>query len=407
MRDGWDETPLGEIVELGKGGSWGQDDPDDGLIQAICLRGTDLAELIDGRVPAAPVRWIKESELKKSSCSKDMVLIETSGSKCGRSIVLTQEILDKFDLPVIYSNFCRTLTIDIKRVTREFVEIWFSHHYANGLIPSYRATSAMPNLDVKALLRVEIMKVPPLPEQKRIVDLISSVDSYIEALQQQLENIQSIRSSISESFWSSFSLRSKLSSFGETLTGSTPPTKKLQYWESHDVDFFTPSDLGTSLKLNTASRGVSNQGAAISRPLKGYSVLQVCIGATIGKVGYLNHPAVMNQQINALTNLAEHDAPILAAILSSETFQSIIKNTAGGSTLPIISKSSWGEIEIPHVPEGERIRISLTVLELDSFIEQSRQLLLSAEKLRSSILHNLLNGDHEIPASYDKVMGAA
>jgi hypothetical protein len=115
----------------------------------------------------------------------------------------------------------------------------------------------------------------------------------------------------------------------------------------------------------------------------------------------------MNQQINALTNLAEHDAPILAAILSSETFQSIIRNTAGGSTLPIISKSSWGEIQIPHVPGNERIRVSLTILESDSFIEQSRKLLLYAEELRSSILHNLLNGTHEIPASYDKVIGAA
>ena len=251
------------------------------------------------------------------------------------------------------------------------------------------------------------IKLPPLPEQKRIVDLISSVDSYIEALRQELASAQSIRSSISESLWGSFSLRSKLSSFGETLTGSTPPTKKLQYWESHDVDFFTPSDLGTSLKLNTASRGVSRQGAAICRPLKGFSVLQVCIGATIGKVGYLSHAAVMNQQINALTNLTKHDAPILAAILSSETFQSIIRNTAGGSTLPIISKSSWGEIQIPHVPKNERIRVSLTILESDSFIEQSRQLLLSAEKMRSSILHNLLTGTHEIPSSYDEVIGAA
>ena len=120
MREGWKEISLGEIVELGKGGSWGQDDQSDGLIQAVCLRGTDLAELIDRRIPEAPVRWIKESELRKSRCSKDMVLIETSGSKCGRSIVLTDEILDKFDLPVIYSNFCRTLTIDIKTVTRVY-----------------------------------------------------------------------------------------------------------------------------------------------------------------------------------------------------------------------------------------------------------------------------------------------
>jgi type I restriction enzyme S subunit len=266
--------------------------------------------------------------------------------------------------------------------------------------------TTMKHITKQTLLPHKVL-LPPLPEQKRIVDLISSVDSYIEALRQELASAESIRSSISESLWSSFSLRSKLSSFGETLTGSTPPTKKLQYWESHEVDFFTPSDLGASPKLNTASRGVSNHGAAISRPLKGFSVLQVCIGATIGKVGYLNHPAVMNQQINALTNLTEHDAPILAAILSSETFQSIIRNTAGGSTLPIISKSSWGEIQIPDVPEGERIKVSLAILESDSFLELSKQLLLSAEKMRSSILHNLLTGTHEIPASYDKVIGAA
>ena len=65
MRDGWKQFPLGEIVELGKGGSWGQDDPSVGLIQAVCLRGTDLADLIDGKIPNAPVRWIKESELRK------------------------------------------------------------------------------------------------------------------------------------------------------------------------------------------------------------------------------------------------------------------------------------------------------------------------------------------------------
>lgn len=196
MREGWKEISLGEIVKLGKSGSWGQDDQSDGLIQAVCLRGTDLAELINRRIPDAPVRWIKESELRKSKCSKDMVLIETSGSKCGRSIVLTEEILAKFDLPVIYSNFCRTLTIETKTVTREFIGIWFSYNYANGVIPSYRATSAMPNLDVKALLRVEHIRVPPLSEQKRIVDLISSVDFYTEAVQQQLESTKILRSGL-------------------------------------------------------------------------------------------------------------------------------------------------------------------------------------------------------------------
>jgi type I restriction enzyme S subunit len=40
------------------------------------------------------------------------------------------------------------------------------------------------------------IQLPPRPEQKRIVDLISSVDSYIEALQQQLESAKKSRNAV-------------------------------------------------------------------------------------------------------------------------------------------------------------------------------------------------------------------
>jgi restriction endonuclease S subunit len=396
MRDGWVETTLGELAEIttgsrAKGGAITSGIPSIG--------GEQIAE--DRSIKFNKMKFVPEKHFESMRTGKlkfgDSLLVK-DGATTGKVGYW------RYSIPAAVNEHVFILRARPDTAEPYFINLLISHQSFRKEIES--RTRGIIGGITRDIENIEFI-VPLLPEQKRIVDLISSVDSYIEALQQQLVSIQSIRSSISESFWSLFSLRSKLSSFGETLTGSTPPTKKLQYWESHDVDFFTPSDLGTSQKLNTANRGVSNQGAAISRPLKGFSVLQVCIGATIGKVGYLNHPAVMNQQINALTNLAEHDAPILAAILSSETFQSIIKNTAGGSTLPIISKSSWGEIEIPNVPEGERINISLTVLELDSSIEQSRQLLLSAEKLRSSILHNLLSGEHQIPASYDKVIGAA
>jgi hypothetical protein len=251
------------------------------------------------------------------------------------------------------------------------------------------------------------VSLPPLPEQKRIVDLISSVDSYLDSIKKLINDAHVLRSSVSESLWQSFKDRSALSAFGELVTGSTPSTKNKSYWDGHDVDFFTPSDLGSNLRLARANRGVSTQGAAVVRSLSGFSVLQVCIGATIGKVGFLDHFAVTNQQINSLTHLTESDAVILAAILSSETFQSIIANTAGGSTLPIISKSSWGSIEIPFVPETDRLDLAKTILTLELFLEELKLVLFSAEKLRVSILNSLLSGAHQIPASYEKVTGAA
>jgi hypothetical protein len=93
MRDGWTETTLGDVVELGKGGAWGADEMEPNRVEAICLRGTDLADLIDKKHPEAPVRWLTPTELKKAVCAPNMVLIETSGSKCGRSVVLTAEML--------------------------------------------------------------------------------------------------------------------------------------------------------------------------------------------------------------------------------------------------------------------------------------------------------------------------
>jgi type I restriction enzyme S subunit len=55
--------------------------------------------------------------------------------------------------------------------------------------------TTMKHITKQTLLPHKVL-LPPLPEQKRIVDLISSVDSYIEALQQQLESAKKSRNAV-------------------------------------------------------------------------------------------------------------------------------------------------------------------------------------------------------------------
>jgi restriction endonuclease S subunit len=404
MRDGWKEIALGEIVELGKGGSWGQDDQSADLIQAVCLRGTDLAELIDRRVPDAPVRWIKESELRKSKCSKDMVLIETSGSKCGRSIVLTDEILSKFDLPVIYSNFCRTLTIDIKKVTREFVEIWFSHNYANGLIPSYRATSAMPNLDVKALLRVENIKVPPLPEQRRIVDLISTVDSYIDALQQQLDSAKRSRNAV---------LHKLLTAGGEG-------------WETTTIgdisDFVTvrkspeqlPSDsiyVGLEhLEPNNASINNFDSVSKVTSSLTPFDVGDILFGRLrpyLHKVAIAEMFGFCSPEILVLRANSKVLPQMLLLFCDADSTIKICIERSAGTRMPRTSTEDLASIEIKLPPIAEQIKLAELSSTFDTVISYLGIALEKSKILRSGLLSDLLSGEHEIPVSYDKVMGAA
>lgn len=412
MRDGWKEVTLGEIVQLGKGGSWGQDDQSDGLIQAVCLRGTDLAELIDRRIPEAPVRWIKESELRKSKCSKDMVLIETSGSKCGRSIVLTDEILAKFDLPVIYSNFCRTLTIDIKTVTREFVEIWFSHNYANGLIPSYRATSAMPNLDVKALLRVENIKVPLIPEQKRIVNLISSVDSYIEALEQQLANVRSASNAQLEKIVSEFNDDWAEVTLGEVLEisrgGSPRPIQEYLTDSEDGINWVKIADATRSEKyIYSTLQKIKREGISRSREVfSGDFVLSNSM--SFGRPYIMRTDGCIHDGWLLLSKVSNNfDEDFLYNLLNSDYVQRQFESLAAGSgvrnlNIEVVKKV---KVKIPTIEVQKEL--ASVINEFDNFIIKLTKQIHSGLDLRQALLSDLLSGDHKIPESYDKVMGAA
>lgn len=412
MRDGWKEVTLGEIVQLGKGGSWGQDDQSDGLIQAVCLRGTDLAELIDRRIPEAPVRWIKESELRKSKCSKDMVLIETSGSKCGRSIVLTDEILAKFDLPVIYSNFCRTLTIDIKTVTREFVEIWFSHNYANGLIPSYRATSAMPNLDVKALLRVENIKVPLIPEQKRIVNLISSVDSYIEALEQQLASVRSASNAQLEKIVSEFNDDWAEVTLGEVLEisrgGSPRPIQEYLTDSEDGINWVKIADATRSEKyIYSTLQKIKREGISRSREVfSGDFVLSNSM--SFGRPYIMRTDGCIHDGWLLLSKVSNNfDEDFLYNLLNSDYVQRQFESLAAGSgvrnlNIEVVKKV---KVKIPTIEVQKEL--ASVINEFDNFIIKLTKQIHSGLDLRQALLSDLLSGDHKIPESYDKVMGAA
>ena len=412
MREGWKEISLGEIVELGKGGSWGQDDQSDGLIQAVCLRGTDLAELIYRRIPDAPVRWIKESELRKSECSKDMVLIETSGSKCGRSIVLTEEILAKFDLPVIYSNFCRTLTIETKIVTREFIEIWFSHNYANGLIPSYRATSAMPNLDVKALLRVEHIRVPPLSEQKRIVDLISSVDSYIEALEQQLGSVRSASNAHLEKIVSAFSDDWREVTLGEVLEisrgGSPRPIQEYLTDSEDGINWVKIADATRSEKyIYSTLQKIKREGISRSREVfTGDFILSNSM--SFGRPYIMRTDGCIHDGWLLLSKVSSNfDEDFLYNLLNSDYVQRQFESLAAGSgvrnlNIEVVKKV---KVKIPTIHVQEEL--ASVINEFDNFIIKLTKQLHSGFDLRNALLSDLLSGEHQIPASYDKVIGAA
>ena len=414
MRDDWPVSHLGEAVELGKGGSWGADSPAPGLKEAFCLRGTDLAELINGKRPDAPRRWLKQSELSKSQCKPDMVLIETSGSKCGRSLVLTTEMLAQFELPVVYSNFCRTLKIDTSKLSSSYAELWFSHNYWNGVIPSYRATSAMPNLDVKSLLRMETLLIPPLEVQQRIVDLASSVDSYIAALQQQADAARVARSAVLSELLSAGGddwAETTLGKVAHWQGGITPSMANRSFWEGGTIPWISSGDV---LQLSQYGAGKYVTEATLRETsLKLLPIGTIVVVVRSGilahtlPVALLDTPSTINQDIKAGLPQSGVLGEFLMWFLRSNS-QSILESCRKtGTTVQSVSTDAFLRFQVSLPPTKEQERIVAIVSSMEEVIKSADKVVADAKSLRSGLLSDLLSGSHEIPESYDRLLGAA
>lgn len=150
----------------------------------------------------------------------------------------------------------------------------------------------------------------------------------------------------------------QLKDCGIIQTGTTPPSKEKDNYGDF-IPFIKPSDFNLSGKIENSANMLSEKGLKKGRYYAEGTVLMVCIGATIGKAGYIEIPASSNQQINAITPFPEIDYKYLYYSMISPYFQqSVLKQgKSAQATLPIINKTKWGNIELPIPPISEQKQI--------------------------------------------------
>ena len=390
MRDGWTETTLGSHIKIVMGQAPpGKDCNKDGVGVPFVKAG----EFTDG-FPL--VREWTTNPLKFSKLGDTLICVVgatcgklSKGIDCaiGRSVAALQP-LETLDGGFLF-NFMARKVQEMRDGSRGS---------AQGVITK----------DDLADLPLEL---PPLVAQRRIVDVVSSVDLYIDALQQHAETARIALNAVLNELLSAGGddwTKSTLGDIAQWQGGITPSMANNEFWENGTIPWVSSGDV---LHLNL--RGAQKFVTEIS--LKETSLKLLPVGAVVVVVrsGILIHtlpiailesPSTINQDIKAGIPRSNVLGQFLLWVLRSNSRVILESCRKTGTTVQSISTDAFLKFPVLLPPLDEQKRIVEIVSSMNEVLQSAENAVAVAKNLRSGLLSDLLSGIHEIPESYDKFL---
>lgn len=178
----------------------------------------------------------------------------------------------------------------------------------------------------------------------------------------------------------------RVKTVGLCETGTTPSKGHPEYFGDY-IPFLGPANIQNN-QIISETQGLSFEGSKFGRIVPKDTILQVCIGGSIGKCAIVDKDVTFNQQINSVTPIIANVKYLFACLQSDSFFQQIkIKST--GTATPIINRSNWELLLIPIPPLAEQKRIVKKIEELMPLVEEYGKAQSRLDELNSSLSDNL------------------
>lgn len=293
-----------------------------------------------------------------------------------------------------------------KGVHKGFVPLILGHAIEDLEGKSHGTT--MKHVTKQTLLPHKVL-LPPLEEQRRIVDLIAAVDAYIEKLQQQLERARKSRNAVLHELIDQGGIGWSERSLGQVSNlqiGRTPSRGEPRYWtEDLNRPFCTIADMQSKL-IDPSREGITELAvddgkAKVARE----GTLLMSFKLTIGRVGFAARDIYPNEaivMIEADETLVSKEFLYLS--LGSMDLTAGSGRAVKGATLNSVSLAAI-RLSIPPIDQQEQVvELISSMDEVNNRIEAT---LSEAKTFRGALQTDLLSGIHVIPESYDELIGAA
>ena len=362
-----------------------------------------LGNIGEGNFKGKCDKFVTENFFEENNCT----LVEKGDLLISRmsSPVLRTVIAPKFEKKSITAVDIVVAKVDENRWDKRFIKNLLNYKFWSDIGEIYASGSTRLRISRKNMEKIKIPN-PPLPEQKKIADILSSVDRAIERTDEIIEKTEELKKGLmqelltkgigheefKETLYGSLPEKwdiKQMKDIGEIVTGTTPNTDEPENFGSK-YPFITPTDLDDKKYVEEVERYLSDKGYENSKPLPKNSVIVTCI-ASIGENAITKEESCTNQQINSIICKDKVNAEYLYYILNYHS--KYLKALAGSTTVPIVSKSEFSTFSLPIPPLQEQKKIASILSSIDNKIQKEKQYKEKLEELKKGLMQKLLTGE--------------
>lgn len=402
MREGWTSTPLGALLALKRRAERIEPEAEyKQLTIAINGNGVRLRKVVAGR----------DLGTAKFVCRSGDLMVSKIDARKGACAVLPPEL----DGAVVTSDFL-SFEVNPELVESTFLDLWVKRPAFAELCDTISSgTTNRVRMDVGRFPFLEL-PLPPLRVQGRIVDLIDALDDALRECADAAVRLELLWWRIADDLRVSVAGLpvKRLGEVADIGGGLTKNGKDAEHPGAVQAPYLRVANV---LRRRLDLRDI----AVITAPKNRIEAARLMPGDVLmnegGDKDKLGRGAVWRGAVKDCTHqnhvfrVRVRDDRFSPDFLSAwaNSFGQKWFETHGTQTTGIasINKSTLGRFPVPDIDLSEQQRwaelLQGVTDQEDEYRAQARRL----QRLRSSLLDVLLSGEHEIPESYDVLMGVA
>jgi type I restriction enzyme S subunit len=198
---GWKVDILNNLTAFVLGGDWGSSTlTEEASNAAFCIRGADIPDLQFARVAKMPIRYLKTSSLGKREVQSGDIVIEISGGSptqsTGRPVLITDKMIERYQYPVVCSNFCRMLRVK-NCVSPKYVYFLLRGLYDSGALLQYEnGTTGIKNFAYNVFSKNHKLVIPPVHLLKHFEQAVDAFFEKREANGAEQETLLALRDTL-------------------------------------------------------------------------------------------------------------------------------------------------------------------------------------------------------------------